>query len=147
MSAAPYMTEPWFALLSSACGRMQRSKVAALLGVSAPTISQVLNGSGLYGTGKASTARLAAKVAAQFDRMECPYLTQQNEAQRLITIDECRVYAHRPPPIGSPGAIKHWQACRNCPQFKLTAPPQQRPVVPRKKKAPPPTHPSEESMS
>lgn len=136
MNTAPYQDEPWFKLLKDRCTALPRAKVAELLGLSAPTLSQVLNASGKYGTGEASTERVASRVTHTFGRYECPHLTEQAEAgtRVSVTADECRFYAHRPAPIGSPRDIQHWQACRQCPHKAASAPPQPREVKPRKSK-------------
>lgn len=60
------MKEAWFALLRDACIGHRRSKIAARLHLSAAAISQVLNGSGKYGAGKASTDRIARRVLDTF---------------------------------------------------------------------------------
>jgi len=145
MPQLPYMDEPWFALLRAACGRSSRTDLANRLGVSQPMVCQVLNGSGLYGTGQASTARIADKVVHLLGQYECPHLGEQLGAVRVISADECRAYAHRNPPIGSPRDLAHWQACRRCPHFGLSAPPQPREVKPRKKAQPDQPPPTEES--
>ncbi|HEX7865979.1 MAG TPA: hypothetical protein VF555_13590 [Variovorax sp.] len=62
----PYMGEAWFALLRNACAGQRRSEVAARLRLSAAAVSQVLNGSGKYGAGKASTDRIARRVLDTF---------------------------------------------------------------------------------
>lgn len=130
-----YQNEPWFALLQTACQTQMRCKVAESLGVSAPLLSQVLNGSGKYGTGEASTAKLADRVMHTFGRYDCPHLSEQNGAPHVITSDECRVFAHRPAPVGSPRDMQHWQACNTCAHKAHTAPPIAREVKPRKAKA------------
>jgi len=61
-----YMGEAWFALLRDACAGQRRSEVAAQLRLSAAAVSQVLNGSGKYGAGKASTDRIARRVLDTF---------------------------------------------------------------------------------
>ena len=129
----PYMQERWFSLLQAACKPPTvKAEVALRLGVSAPMLYQVLNGSGLYGSGKASTRRLADKVLHQLGSYLCPHLTEQMGEDRVITSDQCRTYAHRPAPTASPRDLAHWQACRKCPHRASAAPPLQRPVVPRK---------------
>lgn len=135
MRRIPYMDEAWFALLEQACRQSSRTEMARRLGVAQPTVCQVLNGSGLYGTGQAGTARIAEKVVHLLGQYACPHLSEQNGMQRVISADECRVYAHRNPPIGSPRDLAHWQACRKCPHFALSAPPAERVVVPRKRAA------------
>ena len=131
-----YRNEQWFAQLNQQLLNKQRKEVAAELGISAPALSQVLNGSGKYGSGQASTARIAERVLHAFGRYECPYLTEQEGATRLITGDECRVFAHRPPPVGSPRDMQHWQACNACHHKAACAPPPPpQPPKPRKPRA------------
>ena len=64
----PYMSESWFELLQQRTEGQQRTQVAKTLGISPATLSQVLNGSGEYGKGTASTARVADKVVHTFGR-------------------------------------------------------------------------------
>lgn len=135
-----YKNEPWFNLLADVCARMKRKVVADVLGVSAPQISQVLNGSGKYGTGEAGTDKLAEKVIHTFGRYACPHLSEQSgfgDKSVVITAEECRAYAHRPAPSGSPRDMQHWQACNSCPHKAHTAPPTPRVVKPRKSRADP----------
>lgn len=126
-----YRAEPWFSLLVSAAGRMQRKQVADILGVSPPTLSQVLNASGKYGTGEAKTDKVAERVIHHFGRYECPHLSEQNGEPRVIDADACRDYAHRAAPTGSPRAMQHWQACNACVHKAHTAPHEPRVVKPR----------------
>ncbi|MDP3225846.1 MAG: hypothetical protein Q8M96_22155, partial [Rubrivivax sp.] len=103
MSQPAYMQERWFSLLQAACKPPAvKAEVAQRLGVSAPLLYQVLNGSGLYGSGKASTRRLADKVLHQLGSYTCPHLSEQHNEERVITSDQCRNYAHRPAPTASP---------------------------------------------
>lgn len=135
-----YTTAPWFALLQTAVTNKPRKVVADMLGVSAPLLSQVLNGSGKYGSGLASTDKLGEKVVHTFGRYVCPHLTGQSTGPDVIvTAEECRAYAHRPAPTGSPRDMQHWQACRTCPHKASSAPPIEREVKPRK------SRPSEQS--
>lgn len=130
-----YRTEPWFALLEGAAKSMSRKDVATALGVSPPVISQVLNGKGKYGTGQASTERVAERVLHTFGRFPCPHLGEQSgfgPDSHVITAEQCRAYAHRAAPTGSPRDMQHWQACQTCPHKAHTAPPQPREVKPRK---------------
>ena len=130
-----YMAEPWFALLQARAQVVPRSRVAAELGLSLPAVSQVLNASGLYGSGQASTTRIADKVAHIYGRYVCPHLTaEEGGAEQTVSADDCRIYAHRPAPVGSPRAMQHWQECRRCPHFAPSAPPVPKPVRPRKNK-------------
>lgn len=132
----PYMAEPWFALLQAACEREDQRKVAARVGCSDSVISQVMRGTGAYGSGAASTARVADRVLHKFGSYECPHLTEVYSESRVITAAECRTYAHRAtPPIGSPGLMDHWRACASCPHKPLSAPPEPKPSKHRKGKA------------
>lgn len=127
-----YMQEPWFALLQSRTQGVPRSQVAKQLGISGAMLSQVLNGSGEYGKGKASTARIADKVLHTFGRYTCPHLTEEAGGEpQAITAEQCRSFAHREPPTGSPRAMQHWQACRRCHHREASAPPVLREAKPR----------------
>lgn len=117
-----YSSEPWFAQLKDACTRMPKKDVATALGVSAPVISQVLNASGKYGTGEASTQKLAARVVHTFGSYTCPHLSEQHGEAKTITAEQCRTYAHRPAPAGSPRDMQHWQACNRCAHKAHSAP-------------------------
>ncbi|MFC2588542.1 MAG: hypothetical protein ACFNZS_00960 [Ottowia sp.] len=133
MSAAEYKRKTWFALLVSRCESTPRAKVARQLGVSPATVSQVLNGSGLYGSGQASTEHIAERVVHTFGRYPCPYLTEEaGGVEQVITAAQCRAYAHRPAPTGSPRDMQHWQACRQCSHAEHSAPPAPREIKPRK---------------
>jgi len=132
---ASYQQEPWFALLRTrvdAEGATQAG-IARLLGVSGPTLSQVLNGTGAYGSGLASTERIANRVLHTFGRYPCPHLTDEaGGEERVVTAEQCRAYAHRAAPTGSPRDMQHWQACRSCPHQEASAPPVPRAVHHRK---------------
>ena len=128
-----YQQEPWFALLLSRTQGTPRNQIVKQLGISPATLSQVLNGSGEYGKGKASTARIADKVLHTFGRYTCPHLTEEAGGEpQTVTAEQCRAFAHSPPPTGSPRAMQHWQACRRCPHREASAPPVERSPVPRK---------------
>lgn len=126
-----YRNQPWFALLQEVSSRMQRKQVATILDVSPPTLSQVLNSSGKYGTGEAKTDKVAERVIHHFGRYECPYLTEQNGQSEVIDADTCRTHAHRAAPAGSPRDMQFWQACNQCPHKAHTAPHAPREVKPR----------------
>lgn len=135
MTAPDYMADPAFAMLSAACNGTPRAQVAKRLGVSAPVVGQVLNGTGAYGSGKASTRKLFIKVEATYGHWACPHLTEQSQdgSPQVITAARCRELAHRAAPTGSPRDVAHWQACRQCKHQAATAPPVPRPKVPRKR--------------
>lgn len=130
----PYMDDPRFAMLQAACEREDQRKVAARIGCSDSVISQVMRGTGAYGSGAASPARLFDKVEHKFGSYECPHLTEVYSEPRVITAAECRAYAHRATaPTSSPGLMDHWRACAACPHKPLSAPPV--PKVPKPRKA------------
>lgn len=124
-----YMHEPWFALLRERAQRegSVRAQIARQLGISAAALSQVLNASGCYGNGKASTAHIAEKVIHTFGRYLCPHLTAESAGdEQIITAEQCRAFAHREAPTASPRDMQHWQACRQCKHRDASAPPAER---------------------
>lgn len=132
MSHPDYKAATWFALLESRCISTPRSRVAVQLGISPAALSQVLNASGKYGTGEASTDRIAERVTHTFGRYVCPHLTGESCGPDVyVTAEECRAFAHRSAPTGSPRDMQHWQACRACPHKAASAPPAAREVKPR----------------
>lgn len=132
----PYMSESWFELLQKRTEGQKRTKVAKTLGISPATLSQVLNGSGEYGKGTASTARVADKVVHTFGRYVCPHLTEEaGGVSQEVTADQCRAHAHRSAP-STPRDMRHWQACNRCPHKAASAPPVARAVQPRNKVIP-----------
>lgn len=139
MNQRPYMQEPWFLLLTERCKGAVRARIAAQLGISNTALSMVVNGTGPYGDGSASTARFAERVIHTFGRYACPHLTSEAGGEEcVITADQCRGYAHRPPPTGSPRSMQHWQACRQCHHREASAPPVEKTPVPRKTARPTP---------
>ena len=132
----PYMSESWFELLQKRTEGQKRTQVAKTLGISPATLSQVLNGSGEYGKGTASTARVADKVVHTFGRYVCPHLTEEaGGVSQEVTADQCRAHAHRSAP-STPRDMRHWQACNRCPHKAASAPPVARAVQPRNKVIP-----------
>ena len=132
----PYMSESWFELLQKRTEGQKRTQVAKTLGISPATLSQVLNGSGEYGKGTASTARVADKVIHTFGRYVCPHLTEEaGGVSQEVTADQCRAHAHRSAP-STPRDMRHWQACTQCPHKAASAPPVARVVQPRNKVIP-----------
>lgn len=126
----PYMHEPWFAMLTDAIRASDQSAVARQLARSPSLINQVIKGTGAYGTGAASTAAIAKRVMDTFGQWPCPFLGDGSD-ERLISAAQCRGYAHRDAPAGSPRDLQHWRACRECPNKARSAPPVARPVIPR----------------
>lgn len=126
-----YQQEPWFQMLRDAVNAGTQRAVSKQLGLSDATVSQVLNGTGLYGTGTASTKRIAERVVNTYANWPCPFLGEEGE--RVISAAECRSYAHRDAPTTSPRDLQHWRACRECPMKSRSAPPEVRVSSPRPK--------------
>lgn len=127
-----YMQTPWFTVLRSRCQSGPNSQVARQLGISAGALSQVLNGTGKYGDGTAKTDAIASRVLHTFGRYPCPHLSEEAGGDpQVITAEQCRAFAHRAAPTGSPRDMQHWQACRVCPHKAASAPATPKPVKPR----------------
>lgn len=122
MSGPAYQQEPWFKLFHEAVKRSTQRKVAQQLAVTDSLVNQVLNGTGEYGKGTASTRRFAQRVNDAFGKWACPYLSDPDEP-REVSAEQCRSFAHREAPTGSPRDLAHWRACRACPQKEHSAPP------------------------
>ena len=91
------------------------NKTAQRVGVSRPALSQILNGSGPYGSGKASTARVEEKVMNTIGLVACPFLSTYHGEEHRITGLQCREYAYRVnPPTNIPREMQHWRACQGC---------------------------------
>ncbi|MFE1573759.1 hypothetical protein ACFIQG_18355, partial [Comamonas odontotermitis] len=129
-----YMSEAWFSILQARVDQpgTVRAHIAKQLGIGPAALSQVLNASGEYGKGTASTSRIADKVTHTFGRYACPHLTDEASGEEcVITAEQCRAYAHRPAPT-APREMKHWQACNRCVHKESSAPPVPRAVQHRK---------------
>ncbi|MHB1333427.1 MAG: LacI family transcriptional regulator [Sulfuriferula sp.] len=94
----------WLELLQQAVAASNRTRVAEKMEVSRTAVSQLMSGN--YG---ADTERMAARVMETFARTECPFLARE------ISQKECAAYARAAIPTSSPRAMKHWRACRTCP--------------------------------
>lgn len=91
------------------------SQTARRVGVSRPAISQILNGIGHYGSGRASTAKVAEKVMNTIGKVVCPFLSSYHATEHKITGLRCREYAVRATaPTNSPREMQHWLACQGC---------------------------------
>jgi len=87
----------------------RQAGVAAQVGVCRPYITRVLSGSI-----PTPSPRFIRRVAAAYQRIQCPHL------QRPIEVAECRAYAARTYAQCSQFEAPHWKACRHCP---VKAPP------------------------
>ena len=110
------------------------SKTAERIGVSRSALSQILNGIGHYGTGKASTATVEARVMNTIGMVACPFLSEYHSAEHRITGLQCREFAYRSnPPTNSPREMQHWRACQDCSKRVNAAAPAKPALPPAKK--------------
>lgn len=87
-------------------GRGGIQAVATQIGFSRSALSTFL--AGKYPA--ASTDRLEAAILKHLaDRHTCPHL------RREVSPAECSGFANRPMPMSNPAALRHWQACQDCP--------------------------------
>lgn len=110
-----YMNGDWFAGFMSEVQHSSITAVAAKLGLTRVTISQVFNGSGEYGKGKASTSSIEHAYRAQYEKLTCPH------TQAHVGIAHCREVALRAAPTHNPLHMQQWQACQQC-KYKPSAP-------------------------
>lgn len=75
-----YMAEAWFAILRHQAGCMVHRALARALQIHESTLSQVLGGTGHYGTGRCTTSRIARRVLRVF----CP--RQRVHARQLSLV-------------------------------------------------------------
>ena len=102
--AQPYMTEPWFALLTDKVAQSSRNKVAKELGYSLTAISLVMNGK--YA---GNPDRLRDKVLQQYSTVRCPH------QGKTIALHVCQDLAQSPAPTHNPLKMQQWRACQKCP--------------------------------
>jgi hypothetical protein len=103
------MDTNWFAGLMDEIRRTSKTAVAEKLGFHRSSISQVCNGCGPYGTGKATTANIELAYRRAYEQLVCPH------TQRQAGIAHCREMALRPAPTHNPMQMMQWQACQQCP--------------------------------
>lgn len=98
----------WLAVLKQEAAASSIASVASKLGYHRSAISQIINGCGHYGSGKANTRRIEEKVLRVFCQRPCPHL------QSEISANECRDFALRRAPTHNPMQLAHWRACQGC---------------------------------
>lgn len=108
-----YMKTDWFAGLMAEVERTSKTAVAARIGFSRASISQVCNGCGPYGNGRSSTSNIELAYRREFEQISCPHTQVQVDA------DHCRQVGLRQAPSHNPLQMLQWQACQQCP-FKPT---------------------------
>lgn len=114
--ALPYMNENWYSVLRAEVEMTSMTAAAKKLGVSRGLVSQIIHGSGLYGSGVASTKAVADRVTKTFVvQLQCPFLSAHQAEPRYISGADCRAFAYRPAPTSSPVDVSHWRACSTCP--------------------------------
>lgn len=104
----PYMDTAWFAGLMDEVRRASKTAVAQKLGFNRSSISQVINGCGPYGDGRASTANIEMAYRRQYEQLTCPHTQMQ------VGIVHCRETALRNAPTHNPLQMQQWQACQQC---------------------------------
>jgi hypothetical protein len=107
----PYMDTAWFAGLVDEVRRSSKTAVARKLGFDRASISQICNGCGPYGSGKASPRNIELAYRRVYEQMTCPHTKAQ------VGIDHCRSTALRAAPTHNPLQMQQWQACQRC-QYK-----------------------------
>lgn len=110
----PYMDTAWFAGLMDEVRRSSKTAVARKLGFDRASISQICNGCGPYGSGKASTKNIELAYRRVYEQLTCPHTNGQ------VGIDHCRSTSLRAAPTHNPRQMQQWQACQLCP-FKPDA--------------------------
>jgi len=103
-----YMTTAWFLGLMAEVQRTSVTAVAARLGFSRTSISQVCNGCGPYGEGRSSTTNIEIAYRREFEGITCPH------TQTTVDVAHCRDVALRNAPSHNPLQMLQWQACQNC---------------------------------
>lgn len=109
MKLCDYMSTDWFKSLQAEVSKSTVTAVAVQMGICRPKLAQVLNGSGLYGSGKASTAKIEAEYRRTFEQITCTFNSKQ------VSIAHCREHALRPAPTHNPRLMMQWQSCQTCP--------------------------------
>lgn len=97
----------WLELLRERADAVGQEKAGEEIGVARATVSLCL--SGKY---PASTRRIELRVMTAYGHVECPFLAKR------ITFSECREHHTKEAPTSSPFAMRHWKACRTCPNNK-----------------------------
>ncbi|MBP1862168.1 helix-turn-helix domain-containing protein [Rhizobium herbae] len=102
----------WMDVLRAEAEKPNTTKqaIADALGVSRTAISLLIAGKYTARTDKV-TRKIADKVMELYaHRRWCPHL------HRSITPTACAEHRSMPMPMSDPVALRHWVACKNCPQ-------------------------------
>ncbi len=100
----------WLELLRQAViNKGSMHAVAEELSISRTTVSLVL--ADKY---PAQTDKIAQRVLDLYGRVDCPFLGDQ------ISRAVCGTHQNAATPTSSPRAMKHWRACRACPNKEST---------------------------
>lgn len=104
----------WLALLRAEIDKGRSiAEVAREIGMARPSLSMLLKGTYPARIDKV-TAKYGARVVALYrNRVLCPFL------RRGIPAEECRAHAEAPMSTSNPERLRHWAACRACPQNPL----------------------------
>jgi hypothetical protein len=106
-----YFNADWFAVLLTEVAATSVKHVAEKMGVSRSTLSLFVNGSGLYGAGKAKPDSMEVRFRQAFEKLTCPHTHKQ------VGIEHCREVALCRSPNHNPMKLMQWQACQQC-QYK-----------------------------
>lgn len=110
-SPPAYFSAPWFQVLKNEIAASNITKVAEKIGVARTSLSVFMNGSGLYGSGKASPRNMEIRFRQAYEKLSCPH------TQKQVGIEHCRAVALCSPPNHNPLKMMQWQACQQC-QYK-----------------------------
>lgn len=102
----------WMDVLRAEAAKPNTTKqaIADALGVSRTAISLLIAGKYTARTDKV-TRKIADKVMDLYaHRRWCPHL------HRSIAQSACTEHRSTPMPMSDPAALRHWVACKNCPQ-------------------------------
>lgn len=87
-----------------------KQAIADELGVSRTAVSLLIAGKYTARTDKVEK-KIANRVMALFaHRVWCPHL------HTSITPDQCRAFCGAPMTMSDPAALRHWVACKKCPE-------------------------------
>lgn len=94
--------------------------IADKISVKRSALSQVLNGCGPYGTGKAKTSNIEERVLKTLGSFACPFLSESGGTVEITGL-QCREFAGRETPTNNPREMRHWRACQGCEKNQAAA--------------------------
>lgn len=102
----------WLVLLRQEQGKGKSvSQIARETGMARPSVSMLLSGTYPARSLDLVTRKFGAQVIKLYrDQILCPHL------RRGLGLAECQAFAAAPMSVSNPEKLKHWRACRDCPQ-------------------------------